>query len=473
MSQTDFIGIYQEDTKALSQQLRVTESFDVVNRELESPGGKLSFYFVDGFVKDEVMEKIMEFLLKAPPENFSGEIQKAMNRLIPYVEAAAEPKIPAVVTAVLSGQIAMLAEGLKGAILIDARTYPARGPEEPEDDRVLRGARDGFTETLIFNTALIRRRIRDPFLTVQHFSVGRRSKTDVALCYIDGSADPKLVRSLADRLKSLRVDSLTMGQESLAEGLLHGKWYNPFPKVRYTERPDAAAACLLEGRILLLVDNSPAAAILPTCLLDFAQETDDYCFPPLTGTYLRLVRISIFFLTLFFTPLWYLFISHPQYLPDWLSFIQVQEPNSVPILLQLFIIEFAVDGLKLASLNTPNMLSGSFSVVAALILGDFAVKTGWFVPEVILYMAFVAIANFTQPSFELGYAFKFLRMMLLLLTGVFGLWGFIGGCVLIVVLAATNKTISGKSYLYPLVPFHGPSLRALLFRKPIPKNEYN
>ena len=305
MSQTDFIGIYQEDTKALSQQLRVTESFDVVNRELESPGGKLSFYFVDGFVKDEVMEKIMEFLLKAPPENFSGEIQKAMNRLIPYVEAAAEPKIPAVVTAVLSGQIAMLAEGLKGAILIDARTYPARGPEEPEDDRVLRGARDGFTETLIFNTALIRRRIRDPFLTVQHFSVGRRSKTDVALCYIDGSADPKLVRSLADRLKSLRVDSLTMGQESLAEGLLHGKWYNPFPKVRYTERPDAAAACLLEGRILLLVDNSPAAAILPTCLLDFAQETDDYCFPPLTGTYLRLVRISIFFLTLFFTPLWY------------------------------------------------------------------------------------------------------------------------------------------------------------------------
>ena len=469
MPQMELTGNYQEDAKSLSQQLRVAESFDIVSRELEAPGGRLSFYFVDGFIKDEVMEKIMEFLLKAAPEAFTGEIQSVMNRTIPYVEAAAETKIPAIITAVLSGQIAMLAEGVTGAVMIDARTYPARGPEEPEDDRVLRGARDGFTETLIFNTALIRRRIRDPLLTVQHFSVGRRSKTDVALCYIDGSADPKLVHSLNDRLKSLRVDALTMGQESLAEGLLHGKWYNPFPKVRYTERPDAAAACLLEGRILLLVDNSPAAAILPTCLLDFAQETDDYCFPPLTGTYLRLTRISIFFLTLFFTPLWYLLISHPQYIPSWLSFIQVQEPNAVPILLQLFIIEFAVDGLKLASLNTPSMLSGSFSVVAALILGDFAVKIGWFVPEVILYMAFVAIANFTQPSFELGYAFKFLRMMLLLLTGIFGLWGFIGGSVLIIVLAATNKTISGKSYLYPLIPFNGPSLKALLFRKPVPK----
>lgn len=470
MLQTTLTGNYQEDIKALSQHLRTDESFDVVTRELESAGGKLFFCFIDGFTKDEVMEKIMEFLLKASAEDFSGGIDKAMSRVIPYVEAAAEPNIPAVVTAVMSGQTAMIAEGIQGAILIDARTYPARGPEEPEDDRVLRGARDGFTETLIFNTALIRRRIRDPLLTIKHFSVGRRSKTDVALCYIDGSADPKLVRSLTDRLISLRVDSLTMGQESLAEGLLHGKWYNPFPKVRYTERPDAAAACLLEGRLLLLVDNSPAAAILPTCLLDFAQETDDYCFPPLTGTYLRLTRISIFFLTLFFTPLWYLLISHPQYIPDWLSFIQIQEQNTVPVLLQLFIIEFAVDGLKLASLNTPNMLSGSFSVVAALILGDFAVKTGWFVPEVILYMAFVAIANFTQPSFELGYAVKFLRMALLLLTGLFGIWGFLGGLVLIVILTATNKTISGKSYLYPLIPFHGPSLRALLFRKTIQKS---
>ncbi len=470
MLQTTLTGSYQEDTKSLSQQLRVAESFDVVNRELESGGGRLSFYFVDGFVKDEVMEKIMEFLLKAKPEDFSRGPEAFMARMVPYVEAAVERDIPKVITAVLSGQVALVAEGITGAVLIDARTYPARGPEEPEDDRVLRGARDGFTETLIFNTALIRRRIRDPYLTVQHFSVGKRSKTDVALCYIDGSADPKLVRSLADRLKSLRVGALTMGQESLAEALLHGKWYNPFPKVRYTERPDAAAACLLEGRLLLLVDNSPAAAILPTCLLDFAQETDDYCFPPLTGTYLRITRIGIFFLTLFFTPLWYLLVSHPQYIPPWLSFIQVQEPNSVPILLQLFIIEFAVDGLKLASLNTPNMLSGSFSVVAALILGDFAVKTGWFVPEVILYMAFVAIANFTQPSFELGYAFKFLRMGLLLLTGLFGVWGFGGGCVLIVLLAATNKTISGQSYLYPLIPFHGPSLRALLMRKPIDRH---
>lgn len=463
------IGDYQKDNTLLSQKLRVSESFDVVCRELEGPAGRLSFYFVDGFVKDEVMEKIMEFLLKAKKEEYCGNAQTFLRRMIPYVEASLEQRVPAVVTAVLSGQLALIVQGITGALLLDVRTYPARGPEEPEDDRVLRGSRDGFTETLVFNTALIRRRIRDPALTMRQFSVGRRSKTDVVLCYMDGTADPKLLQSLCDRISTLRVDALNMGQESLMEALLTGHWLNPFPRVRYTERPDAASACLLEGRILMLVDNSPAAAILPTCLLDFLQETDDYCFPPLTGTYLRLTRTVIFLLTLLMTPTWYLLITHPQWIPERWAFLQISEPNTVPILLQLFIVEFAVDGLKLASLNTPGMLSGSFSVVSALILGDFAVKTGWFVPEVILYMAFVSIANFTQPSFELGYAFKFLRMMILLLTGIFGLWGYIGGIVLTVWLAASTKTISGKSYLYPAIPFNEKSLKALLIRKPLEK----
>ncbi|MEG1779546.1 MAG: spore germination protein, partial [Oscillospiraceae bacterium] len=236
---------------------------------------------------------------------------------------------------------------------------------------------------------------------------------------------------------------------------------------RYTERPDAASASVLEGKIIIVVDNSPAVMILPVSLFDFTQDANDFYFPPLVGTYLRLVRTAVFLLTLFLTPLWYLVLQNPQYMPSWLEFLQVKEMNKVPIIVQLLIIEFVIDGLKLASLNTPSVLSNSFSVVGALILGDFAVQARWFVPEVVLYMAFVTIANFTQPSFELGYAFKLSRVVLLILTAIFNIWGFIAGVVGLLILIATTKTITGRNYLFPFYPFNGEAIVRLFIRKPI------
>ena len=170
--------------------------------------------------------------------------------------------------------------------------------------------------------------------------------------------------------------------------------------------------------MLVVCDTSPQVMILPTSIFDFMQETNDFYFPPLTGTYIRIVRHVVFWLTLFLTPTWYLLIRHPEFLPAWLNFILPTETGRIPIIAQLFLVEFMIDGLRMASLNTPSMLSNSLSVVGGLILGDFAVQIGWLIPEVILYMAFVAIANFTQRSYELGYAFKFMRMGLLLLTAL-------------------------------------------------------
>lgn len=205
--------------------------------------------------------------------------------------------------------------------------------------------------------------------------------------------------------------------------------------------------------------------ILPTSIFDFVQETDDFYFPPFTGTYLRLTRIAIFLLTIFLTPVWYLLIQNPSWIPTWLDFIKVAEPNTLPIIFQLLLVELAIDGLKLASLNTPSPLASSFSVIGGLILGEFAVKAQWLVPEVILYMAFVAIANFTQPSFELGYAFKFIRVFLLIAIAVFNLWGFIIGLVICILLVCFNKTVEGKSYLYPLLPFNGKEMKKMFIRK--------
>ena len=247
---------------------------------------------------------------------------------------------------------------------------------------------------------------------MKYFKIGRDSGSDVVVCYMSDRADKSYVEWLSKKLSAIKTDSLTMGHESLKECLIRQKWYNPFPKIRTTERPDAAVSQLLEGSVLVIVDNSPQVMVLPSTIFDFMQESNDYYFPPLTGSYLRLLRYFVFAMTLLLTPTWYLLITHEAWIPEWLAFITVDTECNMPILLQLYVVEFALDGLKLASMNTPSSLNNTFGVVGGLILGDFAVQIGWFVPEVIVYMAFVAIANFSQSSYELGYAFKFMRLLL-------------------------------------------------------------
>jgi stage V sporulation protein AF len=282
---------------------------------------------------------------------------------------------------------------------------------------------------------------------------------------MSGVADIKTVKDVRAKIKEAMPKSLTLGFQSLAESLIKRGWLNPFPKIRTTERPDTAAAQLMEGSVLVICDNSPEVMILPTTIFDFMQETNDFYFPPLTGTYIRMVRHVVFFLALYMVPLWFLLVSNRQFVPEWLEFIVPREMGRLPLIAQILLTEFIIDGLRMASLNTPNMLSNSLSVVGGLILGDFAVSIGWLIPEVILYMAFVAIANFTQRSYELGYAFKFMRIILLVLTAIFGLWGFVGGSALTIVLVAGNATVNGKrSYLYPLIPFDKKALKSLFVR---------
>ena len=455
---------YHDNLRLIEERLRVSESFDLLTKKLTLPDGELTFYYIDGFVKDTVMQKLMTQLLslkKMPPS-----AEELMQEGVPYVETDIVEDVDLMIGAVTSGATLMLGTtlGIK-AIIIDSRTYPARETSEPEGDRVMRGSRDGFVETLIFNTALIRRRIRNPSLTMQYFSIGEDSHTDVVMCYMNDRADREYVSAMAKKLQSIKTDSLVIGHESLKECLIKSRWYNPFPKIRTTERPDVASAQLLEGSILIVIDNSPEVMILPVSVFDFMQEANDFYFPPLTGTYIRLVRYAVFFMTLVITPLWYLMTRYPELVPSFLEFAMPEDSGKLPIIVQLLLVEFIIDALRLASLNTPSMLNNSLSVVGGLILGDFAVDIGWLIPEVILYMAFVAIANFTQRSYELGYAIKFLRIFLLIATGIFGFWGFCGAFLVVIVLVATNSTVNGKrNYLYPLIPFNGKALLSMIVR---------
>ncbi len=449
---------YKELNSSLKQSLNLETSFDIQERKIDISGHECAFFSLAGLCNEELAGKILKFLS-------AGEDTSCIYN-IPCHDVTASGDIAELTDAVLSGRGVILAEGINEGIIADIKSHPLRGIEEPENDRVLRGPRDGFSESLVRNTALIRKRLRDPSLIMERFTVGKAGKNDVALCYVKDCADEKFVSSLRDKLSSLNVKALNMTQESLAEALIHRGWYNPFPKVRYTERPDAAAAMLEEGSVIIICDNTPQAMILPTSIFDYMQETDDFYLPPLVGTYLRLTRMAIFLLSLILTPLWYYCVKNVTELPTWLHFLDIDDKAAVPLLMQLLLAEFMIDGLKLASLNTPNMLNNSLSVVGGLILGDYAVEAGWFSPQTILYMSIVAIAAFTQQSYELGYAFKFIRMLLLLAVEFFGGWGLVGGLLLTVIAIASNKTVSGsRSYLYPLIPFNADALCRTFLRK--------
>ena len=431
----------------MNQMLPVEDSFDIVQRDIQIGGKDATFYFIDGFTKDESMLKIMDSFFNIKEEDMPKDAAAFATTCIPYVEVDVIGDFDQIFRNLLSGVTCLFIDGYQACLAIDCRTYPARSVDEPDKDKSLRGSRDGFVETIVFNTALMRRRIRDRHLVMKMLEVGESSRTDVALCYMEDRVDQELLKNLNYRIRDIKVDDLRMNQQSLAECLFKRKWYNPFPKFKFTERPDTAAACLLEGKVVILVDNSPSAMILPTSILDIIEEANDYYFPTLTGMYLKISRALITFLTIFLTPVFLLFMQNLSWLPKIFAFVAVKDTVNIPLIFQLLMLEVAIDGLRLAALDTPSMLSTPLSVIAGLVMGEFSVKSGWFNAEVMLYMAFVAVANYTQPNFELGYALKFMRLELLVLTAVFNWIGFLAGTVIVICSICFNKTLSGRSYL--------------------------
>lgn len=431
----------------MNQMLPVEDSFDIVQRDIQIGGKDATFYFIDGFTKDESMLKIMDSFFNIKEGDMPKDAAAFATTCIPYVEVDVIGDFDQIFRNLLSGVTCLFIDGYQACLAIDCRTYPARSVDEPDKDKSLRGSRDGFVETIVFNTALMRRRIRDRHLVMKMLEVGESSRTDVALCYMEDRVDQELLKNLNYRIRDIKVDDLRMNQQSLAECLFKRKWYNPFPKFKFTERPDTAAACLLEGKVVILVDNSPSAMILPTSILDIIEEANDYYFPTLTGMYLKISRALITFLTIFLTPVFLLFMQNLSWLPKIFAFVAVKDTVNIPLIFQLLMLEVAIDGLRLAALNTLSMLSTPLSVIAGLVMGEFSVKSGWFNAEVMLYMAFVAVANYTQPNFELGYALKFMRLELLVLTAVFNWIGFLAGTVIVICSICFNKTLSGRSYL--------------------------
>ena len=467
--ENDFLSLMNEMDKGLC----VDKNFDIIKRELIIGERRAILYFIDGFIKDEVFEKMLEYWFEQTPEKLQGitDMERFSKNKMPYVEVSSTNDVNAAKIAVLSGPAVLIIEGITGALIIDTRTYPSRSIQEPEKDKSLRGPRDGFVETLVMNTAMVRRRIRDERLRMEYFQIGKGTKLDVVISYIDGVADKKTLDIIRKKLKGITINGISMTQQALCESLVKTSFFCPFPKFKFSERPDYTSASILEGKIAVIMDNSPSVMLLPTNLWDFFREADDYYFLPLAGSYTRIIRILVIMITVVGTPIYLLAVNNPQYIPDWLQFIKPTVSGSIPLFVQFVILELIIDGLRLASLNTPNTLSSSFGIIGGLLLSEFAINAGWLITEAILLMAFVIIASFSLPSFEMGYAMKFERLLLLILSELFGLWGFIGGCIFIIIAMFSVKTVTGKDYMYPIYPFNLKDFIRLFIRPSINKGE--
>lgn len=457
---------FNEYVNFFRKALSIGQSFDIVERNLVIGEKNAYLYFVDGLINSQITERLFQVFFSATRHEMDQRhnAEEFIRYHVSGAQATPEKNTDKMIKAILSGMILLIIDGFSEAIVLDIKSLPARSIDEPEKEKSLRGAKDGFIETMLSNTAMIRRRIRDPRLIFEHHTVGTTSKTDVCIGYINGLTDETLLKKVKDKIDAIHQDTLTVGDQSLVEAIGKSGWLNPFPKVRYTQRPDIVSAHLTEGKLIILVDNSPTAIMIPTSIFDFVQDTDDYYFPILTGNYFRILRLLNMLAVIFLTPVYLLMAEGDIPVYDRLQFFFPDEKSAMPLFVQFLLLEFAIDGLKLASLNTPSSLGTSLSVVGALILGQFAVDSGWFIPQTILCMAVLALAGFTQPSIELGYAIKFMRVLILIGAAAFGVWGALAAVVIDFIILASTKNIVGDCYLYPLIPFHWGTLRHLIFR---------
>lgn len=458
---------YEENIKLLKQELGIGISFDVVLREFEIGGRKAAFIFVDGMIKDIPFVEIMQNFAELDRGDIStNTLHKLLSRYVTYIKAAPTDKIEDIVAKVLSAFMVLIVDGLDEAILIEARQYPARGPEEPDVERVVRGSRDGFTETLQFNSALLRRRLRDPKLRIEVLQAGARSKSDIAVAYIKDIANPELVETIKTRIKDIKIDGLPMAEKSVEEYITTNNW-NPLPQVRYTERPDVAAIHLLEGHILVMVDTSPSVIIAPTTYFHHLQHAEEYRQNAAVGAYLRWVRFIAVIASIILLPLWLLIALEPQILPKSLQFLGPAKASKVPLIWQFVVAELGLDMIRMSAIHTPTPLATAMGLIAAVLVGQVAIGVGLFAPEVVLYLALAAIGTFATPSYELGMANRLFRLVLLIMVALLKLPGFIIGIGAILMLVALTKPF-GIPYLWPLIPFNAKALKSILVRSPVP-----
>lgn len=452
----------------LKDLLGIGETFDIIFREYKVGRKRAASFSINGMTNDVLFTNVLQDILILSPEDVSiNVLQKIFYTRATHTQTKLVDNLQDAVTSLLSGEILFFIDGEEQLIIFDVRAYPARMPAESNIEKVTRGSRDSFVETIVFNTALIRRRIRDPKLRFEIVKVGTRSKGDIAVCYIKDITNSVLVDKIKEKLNQINIDGIPMAEKAVEEYLVGGSKYNPLPKVRYTERPDVAAVHLLEGHVCLIVDTSPNIMILPTTFWHHVQHVEEYHQNVVVGSYLRLVRLFGVILSVILPPLWLGLVLQQQILPDTLKFLGPRDPGIVPIGIQFILAEIGVEMVRMATVHVPSAQSTALGFIGAFMLGDFATKVGLFGNEVIFYTAVAAVGAFATPSMEFSMAMRLFRVMLLVLVTLFKLPGLIVGTLIVLLVLFGTKSF-GVPYMWPILPFNFNALKDVLFRLPIP-----
>lgn len=413
----------------------------------------------------EALTQLLSSML--PDEDYEIDVEDEKEYFESYFNfhgRSEETERKAYLLAILSGQVTFITKS-GYCYVAELRNYPGRSPEEPDNEKVIRGSRDGFTEGISQNTALIRRRIRNSNLRFELHKISKIGQTDVAIAYMKDVANEDMLEKLRQRLDQINHDGLTMADKSLEEWLFKQK-FHPVPFVRYTERPDIAAAHLLEGHIAIMVDTSPSVILVPITIFHLLQHAEEYRQAPLVGTFVRFMRYFGAIMGLLLLPLWYVFATNESLLPDALSFLGTQEKSHVPLLLQILIADIGIEFLRMAAIHTPTPLSTAMGLVAGVIIGQIAIDVGLFSAEVVLYTAVAAILIFIIPSYELSISIKIFRLFLLLMVGIWGVNGLFIGIFLVFTYLCSLRPMQAP-YFWPLVPFFPMAMLRVLIRFPM------
>lgn len=452
----------------LKELLGVGECFDIIFREYKFGRKRAASFSINAMVNDIIMADVLEHMMAEHTEELSvNTLQKLFYTRATHSQVKLVDNFSDAITSLLSGEMIFLIDGETSFIVFDARSYPARMPSESNIEKVTRGSRDSFVETLVFNTALIRRRLRDPELRFEIVKIGVRSQTDVAICYIKDVTNPALLETVKTRLNHINIDGVPMAEKAIEEYIVGGSKYNIFPKVRYTERPDVATVHMLEGHICLIVDTSPNVIILPTTFWHHVQHVEEFRQNLIIGTVMRLVRMAGVIFSLLLPPLWLALVLQRHLLPESLAFLGPKDVGIIPLGLQFLLAEFGVELVRMATVHVPAAQSTALGFIGAFMLGDIATKVGLFSNETIFYTAVAVVGTFATPSVELALAVRTLRMGLIILVMFFKLPGFLFGLATIFLLLVTTKSF-GIPYLWPIMPFNFKAFKDVIFRLPIP-----
>lgn len=400
------------------------------------------------------------------PADRPDSLLTALEQMIPSVMVRGVGVLGQVLESLLAGDTVLFVEGLPSALIMPTDGPPGRQPDEPLTEPVVRGPKDGFTETVSDNIALIRRRVRDDRLRVERLTLGERSRTRVVLLYLMGIATPELVQEVRTRVGRIQIDAVL--SSGYIEEMVEDDPFTIFPLLKVTERPDVVTAGLLEGKVALLVDGTPHAVLMPSTLVAEMQSAEDYYHRWPISSFVRSLRY-LYLLIAFLGPSIYVAVTtfHQELIPTNLlvTLIAAREGVPFPAVLEALMMELTMEALREAGVRLPKVVGQAVSIVGALVIGESAVQAGLVSPVMVIVVALTAISSFIIPLYAMSLAVRVLRFVLMILAGTFGFFGIVVGLMALFVHLSSLRSF-GVPYLSPIVPPTGGDQRDVFVRVP-------